>query len=62
MIVCIHDGGWVIADLNTYEASAMALAKKTGAIVADAAGAQDLAARELRAVLTAGAARTNWAF
>lgn len=34
VIVYIHGGGWVIADLDTYEASAMALAKKTGAIVA----------------------------
>ena len=29
VIVYIHGGGWVIADLDTYEASAMALAKKT---------------------------------
>ena len=34
VIVYIHGGGWVIADLDTYEASAMALAKKTGAVVA----------------------------
>lgn len=34
VIVYIHGGGWVIADIDTYEASAMALAKKTGAIVA----------------------------
>ena len=34
VIVYIHGGGWVIADLDTYESSAMALAKKTGAIVA----------------------------
>ena len=34
VVVYIHGGGWVIADLDTYEASAMALAKKTGAIVA----------------------------
>jgi acetyl esterase len=33
-IVFIHGGGWVIADLDTYESSAVALAKKTGAIVA----------------------------
>ncbi len=33
VIVYIHGGGWVIADLDTYESSAMALAKKTGAIV-----------------------------
>ncbi|MDX7953794.1 alpha/beta hydrolase [Lichenihabitans sp. Uapishka_5] len=34
VIVYYHGGGWVIADLDTYEASAMALAKKSGAIVA----------------------------
>jgi acetyl esterase len=34
VIVYIHGGGWVIADLDTYEASAMALAKKVGAVVA----------------------------
>ena len=34
VIVYIHGGGWVIADLDTYEASAVALAKKTGAVVA----------------------------
>ena len=34
VIVFIHGGGWVIADLDTYESSALALAKKTGAIVA----------------------------
>ena len=34
VIVYYHGGGWVIADLDTYEASALALAKKTGAIVA----------------------------
>ena len=34
VIVYIHGGGWVIADLDTYESSAMALARKTGAIVA----------------------------
>ena len=34
VIVYIHGGGWVIANLDTYESSAMALAKKTGAIVA----------------------------
>lgn len=34
VIVYYHGGGWVIADLNTYEASAMALAKRTNAIVA----------------------------
>lgn len=32
--VYYHGGGWVIADIDTYESSAMALAKKTGAIVA----------------------------
>ncbi len=34
VIVYYHGGGWVIANLDTYESSAMALAKKTGAIVA----------------------------
>lgn len=34
VIVYYHGGGWVIADIDTYEASAMALAKKAGAIVA----------------------------
>ena len=34
VIVYIHGGGWVIADLDTYESSAMALAKKVGAVVA----------------------------
>ena len=34
VIVYVHSGGWVIADLDTYESSAMALAKKSGAIVA----------------------------
>ena len=34
VIVYIHGGGWVIADLDTYESSAMAMAKKTGAIAA----------------------------
>ncbi len=34
VIVYYHGGGWVIADLDTYESSAMALAKKSGAIVA----------------------------
>ena len=34
VIVYYHGGGWVIADLDTYEASAMALAKKANAIVA----------------------------
>jgi acetyl esterase len=34
VIVFYHGGGWVIADIDTYEASAMALAKKANAIVA----------------------------
>ena len=34
VIVYYHGGGWVIANLDTYEASAMALAKKTNAVVA----------------------------
>ncbi len=34
VIVYYHGGGWVIADIDTYEASAMALADKTQAIVA----------------------------
>lgn len=34
VIVYYHGGGWVIADVGTYEASAMALAKKVDAIVA----------------------------
>jgi acetyl esterase/lipase len=33
MIVYWHGGGWVIADLETYDASARALATETGAIV-----------------------------
>jgi acetyl esterase/lipase len=33
VVVFYHGGGWVIADLDTYEASAMALAKKANAIV-----------------------------
>jgi len=33
VVVFYHGGGWVIADINTYEASAMALAKKANAIV-----------------------------
>ena len=36
VIVYFHGGGWVIADLDTYEASAMALAKKANAIVVSA--------------------------
>ena len=34
VIVYYHGGGWVIADIDTYESSAMALAKKSNAIVA----------------------------
>jgi acetyl esterase/lipase len=37
VIVYFHGGGWVIADLDTYEASAKALAERTGAIVASVA-------------------------
>ena len=33
LIVYYHGGGWVIADLNTYDASAQALAEKTGSVV-----------------------------
>ena len=33
VIVYYHGGGWVIANLDTYESSAAALAEKTGAIV-----------------------------
>lgn len=33
VIVYYHGGGWVIADLDTYDASAQALAEKTNAIV-----------------------------
>ncbi len=33
LIVYYHGGGWVIADLDTYEPSAMALAAQTGAVV-----------------------------
>ncbi|WP_205573256.1 alpha/beta hydrolase [Flavisolibacter nicotianae] len=33
MIVYYHGGGWVIADLNTYDPSAKALAEQTGAVV-----------------------------
>ena len=36
MIVYWHGGGWVIADLDTYDASARALAEETGAIVLSA--------------------------
>ena len=37
LIVYYHGGGWVIADLDTYEPSARALAAQTGAIVASVA-------------------------
>ena len=33
VIVYYHGGGWVIADIDTYEASTMALAKKANAVV-----------------------------
>ena len=33
VVLYIHGGGWVIADLDTYDASPRALAKATGAIV-----------------------------
>ena len=33
LIVYIHGGGWVIADLDTYDSSPLALARKAGAIV-----------------------------
>ena len=33
VVVFYHGGGWVIADINTYEASAMALAKKANVVV-----------------------------
>jgi hypothetical protein len=37
VIVYYHGGGWVIADLDTYEASAVALAEKANAIVVSVA-------------------------
>jgi acetyl esterase len=37
VIVYYHGGGWVIADLDTYEPSAKALAEKTGAVVVSVA-------------------------
>lgn len=37
VIVYYHGGGWVIADLDTYEPSAKAIAEKTGAIVVSVA-------------------------
>jgi acetyl esterase len=36
VIVYFHGGGWVIADIDTYESSAMALSKKANAIVVSA--------------------------
>jgi acetyl esterase len=36
VIVYYHGGGWVIADIDTYEASAMALAKQANAVVVSA--------------------------
>ncbi|MGQ4273582.1 alpha/beta hydrolase [Terrihabitans sp. B22-R8] len=36
VVLYFHGGGWVIADLDTYDASARALAKQTGAIVVSA--------------------------
>ena len=37
IIVYYHGGGWVIADLDTYEGGAMALAQKAGAVVVSVA-------------------------
>ena len=37
VIVYYHGGGWVIADLDTYEPSARALAERTGALVVSVA-------------------------
>ena len=37
VIVYFHGGGWVIADLDTYEGGAMGLAQRTGAIVVSVA-------------------------
>ena len=37
VVVYYHGGGWVIADLDTYEPSAQALAAKTGAVVVSVA-------------------------
>ena len=37
VVVYFHGGGWVIADLDTYEAGAKALALKTGAVVVSVA-------------------------
>jgi acetyl esterase len=36
VILYFHGGGWVIADINTYDAGARALARETGAIVVSA--------------------------
>ena len=36
VVVYYHGGGWVIANLDTYESSAMALAKKANAVVVSA--------------------------
>ncbi len=33
MILYIHGGGWVIADINTYDASAASIAEQTGSVV-----------------------------
>ena len=33
VIVYYHGGGWVIADLNTYDASAKGIAEQTGVVV-----------------------------
>ena len=37
VVVYFHGGGWVVADLDTYEAGAKALALKTGAVVVSVA-------------------------
>lgn len=37
VVVYYHGGGWVIANLNTYEPSAQAIAEKTGAVVVSVA-------------------------
>ncbi len=37
VVVYFHGGGWVIADLDTYEAGAVALATQTGAVVVSVA-------------------------
>jgi acetyl esterase len=33
LVLYIHGGGWVIADINTYDASASAICEQTGAVV-----------------------------